>query len=332
VSAGGVRSLFARDRLRFGLAALLAATAVTFATFAAGVSRVLPLLLDRAVPTRAAIPLVLGLLALAIEVGVLIGWPVGWAEAALRSRERGEARARRALGESPLRRVVRLWPTALVLLGLAFAASTAWGRDARAPGRVARRLLAEAKAACLARTTEGVEHVPLVKAAWLCRPGRPPLLVGEAAGGMDYAARELFIADDLRSIEADETQILAPASVRVVATHTKVEGLAPFTAPSSVPALHRGLALAAAGLLSALVATWAAIARPRGPRAVTWALAAAGPAGALLALRACERHGWIGARLSVVPAAALLGVLVGLGVAAAARAAGDRVRYARSRR
>lgn len=328
-SLPGMRSLFARDPLRFGLAAVLAASAVTFAAFAAGVSRILPLLLDRDVPLRAAVPLVLGLLALASEVGFLVGWPVGWAEAALRSRERGEARARRALGESPVRRVVRLWPTMLVLVSCAFLASVAWGRDARAPGRVARLLLAEARLSCLAAKSASVQHVPMVRAAWLCRPGHAPLLVGEAAGGMDYAARDLWIADDLRSIEADDTQILAPSAVRIVAGHTKVQGLAPYTAPSSVPATHRGLALAAAGLLSAVLATWAAIARPRGPRATTWALAAAGPAAALLALRACERLSLVGARLALVPAAALLGVLAGLALASAARAVRARLRYAR---
>ncbi len=328
-----LRSFFARDGLRFGLAAGLASVAVSLATLAAGLSRVLPLLVERDVPLRASVPLFFGVLALSLEVGMLVGWPVGWVEAALRSRERGEARARRALGESPLRRVARLLPTAVVLFGFAFFASVAWGRDARAPGRIARELLAKARTACAGVRVNTVQHVPLVRASWLCRPNdATPLLLGEAAGGIDYVARDLFIADDLRGIEADEAQILAPSSVRIVAGHAKVQGLTPYTAPSSVPAEHRGLALASAGLVSALLATWVAIARPRGPRALSWAIAAAGPGAALLAIRSCERLALAGGKLVVVPLSALAGVIGATVVVAVGVEIAKRLRHARRAR
>ena len=86
-------------------AAMVAALVVALMAAAAGMARVLPMLLNPEVPSRAARPFLFGVLALSCEVGFLVGWPLGWAEVAVRSRERGEARARLALGESPVRRM-----------------------------------------------------------------------------------------------------------------------------------------------------------------------------------------------------------------------------------
>ncbi|MGZ3477955.1 MAG: hypothetical protein ACXVCJ_25880, partial [Polyangiales bacterium] len=257
--------------------------------------------------------------------GFLVGWPLGWAEVAVRSRERGEARARLALGESPLRRVVGLWP-AIALLGLVTAlGSASWGRDARAPGRVARALIAEAREACVKKTAPEVVDVPLVRASFLCRPGKAPLLAAEGAGNaaaIDFLASDLDIADDLGSLSARDVQVLLPppSSVRMHFLEARVRGLAPFSAPSSVKPLVRAALIVGAATLCAMLVAAAALRRTAGHRAVDWMIALAGPSATLAALRACERGGIADARLLVVPlAAAFATVAAELAVAAIAR-------------
>src|SRR5437660_175150 len=68
----------------------------------AGAVRILPWVLDPSVPMRVALPFARGVAELAIEAAILVGWPIGWALAAHRFAERGEARAMMLLGESPL--------------------------------------------------------------------------------------------------------------------------------------------------------------------------------------------------------------------------------------
>lgn len=305
--ASPLRQIVASDGARFFLAAAVAALLVTVVAGAAGLARVLPILLDPEVPRRAARPFLLGLLALSLEVGILVGWALGFAEVAVRSRERGEARARMALGESPGRRILRLWPVLVLLSCLGAIASLAWGRDARAPGRVARALLEEGRIACESKTERSVVDVPLVRASWLCRPERAPLLVGEGAG-VDFVARELVIADDLGSLEGREVQILVRAAspVRLYVAEVRLGGLVPFSAPSSVPPIARALALVSAALLAAVLSTHSAL--RDGRRVVAWIVALAGPAATLTALRLCERAAIGDLRLVAIPAASAVGI------------------------
>lgn len=335
-----LRALTAPDRARFFLFALAASAVVALLAAAAGVARVLPILLDPEVPRRAARPFLLGVLSLSCEVGLLVGWPLGWAEAAVRSRERGEARARMALGESPLARVLSLWP-AIVFLGCVVAiASIAWGRDARAPGRVARALVEEARVACAAKTSPDVAAVPLVRATWLCRPGRAPLLLGEGAGSahaIDFVASSLGIADDLTAIDARDVQVLLPTStpVRMRVGDARVKGLAPFSAPSAVSPIARALVIVASALFSAVLAATAALGRGEGSltagwqRAIAWGIAIAGPATTLAVLRACERSSIADARLLLVPLSAAAATFAAQAlVRAAILLARRRARYA----
>ncbi len=305
-----LRASLAPDRARFAAGAIVAATVVALVAMAAGVARILPSLLDPGVPWRAARPFVMGLLALALEIGALVGWPLGWVEIAVRSQERGEARARMALGESPAKRLLRLWPTIALLASLGALGSLAWGRDARGPGRIARALVAEGRATCLASSEPRAVAVPLVRATWLCRPGLPPILLGRGAGNasaITFAAESLDISDDLTTFTANEAQILVPASdgVRFAVHEARVTGLHPFSAPSSVPPWARALSIVTAALLSALVATGAALAGVVRARVAAWGLALVGPAVTLVVLRALEQAQIGDGRLVLVPLAAL---------------------------
>jgi hypothetical protein len=326
--ARDVRAAVAPDLARFAFAAVFAALIVAAVAALAFASSVLPALLDPDVPGRVARPILGGVAALALEVGAVLGWPLGWVEACIRSRERGEARARMALGESPARRIVRLWPTMVLLSILAAAGSVAWGRDARAPGRVARGLVAAADAQCrdaIARGEARVVVVPVVHVSLLCAPGaRAPWVVGQGAGGaqaVDFAARRLEIADDLASFEAEQAQLLIPASIptRLTVGRVRVTGMSPYSTPSSVPPWLRAAALVLAALGSAVVAMRVALTASTQTRAALWSLSLVGPAAALGALRACEQARFADARLMLVPLAAVVAATTAALVAALGR-------------
>ncbi len=334
-----LRAALAPDPSRFLAAAIVAAAVVTVIAAAAGLARVLPILLEPDVPRRAARPFLIGLFALSLEVGALVGWPLGWTEVALRSVERGEARARMALGEGPWRRVSRLLPAVLVLAALTALGSLAWGRDARAPGRVARALVEEARAVCASAPEPRVVDVPLVRAAWLCRPGRAPVLVGEGAGSaaaIDFIASSFHVTDDLTAVSVKDAQVLLPTEtpVRLRLGEARVIHLVPFSAPSSVPPALRAFVIVAAAILCAVLSTVFALRHDAGHRAIAWGIAVAGPAATLGVLRACERAGVGDARLLVVPLAALLATIAarGLVVAIATLVAKRRARYAAAAR
>ena len=309
-----LRALLAPDPARFLAAALVASLVIMALASAAGLARVLPILLDPEVPRRAARPFLIGMFALSIEVGALVGWPLGFTEAALRSVERGEARARMALGEGPLMRVTRLAPALLALAALTAVGSLAWGRDARAPGRVARALVEEARLACEGAKETRVVDVPLVRASWLCRPGTPPLLVGEGAGGasaIDFLARRFDVTDDLTAVHIEGAQVLLPTEtpIRLRLGEVRVIHLVPFSAPSSVPPVLRAMMIVLSALFSAVLATISALRGEGSHRAVSWAIAISGPATTLSVLRACERAGIGDARLLLVPLSAVAAVV-----------------------
>lgn len=320
-----IRAAIAPDLVRFAFAAIIAALIVAVVAGLAFASSVLPALLDPDVPASVARPIVGGVVALALEVGAVIGWPLGWVEASIRSRERGEARARMALGESPWRRIVRLAPTIVLLALLAAAGSVAWGRDARAPGRLARGLIAAGDARCreaIARGETRVVVVPVVHVSFLCAAKREPWLVGQGAGGaqaIDFAARGLTISDDLSSFEARGAQLLVPAGVpaRVTVETVRVSGLSPFSSPSSVPPWLRATALVLSAMGAAIVALRFSLTSRTQARAALWALALVGPAAALASLRACELARLGDVRLMLVPLAAIGAATLASGLAAA---------------
>ncbi|HEY5241342.1 MAG TPA: hypothetical protein VIJ22_07750, partial [Polyangiaceae bacterium] len=64
--------------------ALVASGAIALVGVVAGAVRLMPWLLDPAVPWRVAAPFARGLAAVAFEAALLVGWPVGWALAACR--------------------------------------------------------------------------------------------------------------------------------------------------------------------------------------------------------------------------------------------------------
>ena len=135
-------------------------------------------------PWGVAEPFARGLVAVALEAALLVGWPIGWALACLRFSELGEARVLETLGRSPHGTVARLMPHGAVFgAGLALV-SLVYGHDATAPGRVATELVARARASCAEARAPATYPIPFTDMTWLCAPGRRPLVVGPGPGAL----------------------------------------------------------------------------------------------------------------------------------------------------
>ena len=298
--------MFPRSALR--AAASVTGIVLVTAGLAAAV-RLLPWLLDARVPLHVALPFARGLLAVALEAALLVGWPIGWALAAHRLVERGEALALQSLGEAPASTLARLGPQGVAFAALLAAASLVGARDAREPGRVVTELLEEGRVACAGAgaTSPSSFAVPFSGTTWLCRPDAPPRLVGRApgalAGGVFFSARSAQVSGDLRQIELADARLalgVGDASAgRAAVVHVgalALRGLPPWAQASSLPSGLRSGLLALSGALAAGLAALAALRRRPAPRGRIHAIlvGAAGPLAALALLRLLERTeaGW----------------------------------------
>jgi len=273
---------------------------LALATLVAGAVRVLPWVLDPNVPARVALPFARGVVELAIEAAVLVGWPIGWALAAHRFAERGEARAMMLLGESPLRTAAAAWRRAAPLACVLAVASGAGALDASAPGRMAQALIEQGRAACASASSTRTFAVPFVDATWLCSgPGSAPVLYGSGPGAMRsvaFTAKDAHVAGDMRRIELDDARLSVSSSasnVSVHVAHLTIHGMAPWVHASNVPAPLRAFVAVLAAALAAVAAAAACVApRPifRGTFAAVL-VGAVGPLAALAFMRALERAG-----------------------------------------
>lgn len=313
--------------------AVTASLLVLLAALVGAAVRLLPWVLDPTISWATLAPFARSLLAVAVEAAILTGWPVGWALAAARLVERGEASVLASLGERPLRTVMRLAPQAAVFVAVLGLTSAALGRDAAAPGRIVGALLAEGRAACTRsmssdRASPGTHAVPFVAATWLCAPTGPRLVGRTPIGGLVFTATDAHVSDDLRRIDLADARLALPGSAQPksegrltfklhVGTLT-LRGLAPFAQASSVPPWLRALVVSTSGLVAASAAVLALLAlrQRRVGTVAAVAVGAAGPLAALGALRGLERRvpevapgGWLAAFV-VVPLAAVAAVAV----------------------
>lgn len=327
--------------------AVVASLLVLLAALVGAAVRLLPWVLDPSIPWATLAPFARSLLAVAVEAALLTGWPVGWALAAARLVERGEARVLASLGERPSQTLFRLAPQAALFVALLSFTSVALGRDAAAPGRIVGALLAEGRAACApsteARVNAGANArprrsppathaVPFVAATWLCAPGGPRLVGRTPIGGLVFTATDARVSDDLRRIDLDDARLALAGSTksegaltfRVHVGTLTLKGLAPFAQASSLPPWLRALVVTASGLAAASAAVFALLElrRRRVGTVAAVAIGAAGPLAALGALRGLELRipevasgGWLFAFL-LVPIAAVLAVAAAAAVAA----------------
>jgi hypothetical protein len=282
--------------------------AIAGAGIVAGAVRILPWLLDPAVPWAVAAPFARALAAVAFESGLLVGWPIGWSLACFRLVESGEALTLQTLGERPRTTCARLAWQGAVFSAVLGAVALDYGRDASAPGRIATELVARARSSCGRVRAPTTYSVPFTDFTWLCAQGRVPRLVGSLPGGMSAAvlsARDARISGDFRAVELDDARVLLPGSpptVLRVAT-LALRGMSPWAAASSVPPLVRAVVLVlSAGVAAWLTAYFVLVGTVRTRQGVL-ALAAAGPIAALGLMRVLGGVGAGPALFALVPIA-----------------------------
>jgi hypothetical protein len=303
--------------------ALWATAAVALATSIGGAVRLLPWLLDPKVTLRLAAPFARGLLALAVEAAIVLGWPIGWALASASIVERGEARALASLGQSPAQSVLRLAPQAAVFACALGIVSFVGGEDASAPGRVVTELIARGRESCLGTEEATTYSVPFAGVTWLCAPGVVPRLVGRGPGGLsstEFTAVGATASGDLREIdlEAPHLHVPFPSTARsgtageidVAVGRLRLRGLSPFAHASSVPPLARAAALALAAVAAAAAGAFGVLSGVFRGRMGAIVGAASGSFATLGTMRSIERSGGTGLATVAVPFAALAAALL----------------------
>lgn len=306
--------------------AVAASAAIALVGIVAGAVRLLPWLLDPAVPWRVAAPFARGLATVALEAAVVVGWPVGWALAAARLVESGEARVLQTLGEAPRATVARLARGGASFAAVLAAVALAYGSDANAPGRVATELVAQARASCAKVAEPTTYAIPFTELTWLCAPSREPRLAGAAPGAMGgamFSAKGARIAGDFRAFELDDADIALsttpPVAVRV-GTLT-MHGMAPWAHASSLPAPARAFLLAVTAWLAASLSAYGVLRRALGSRIGAVVLGACGPCAALALMRLLERADARGLSFALLPLAASAACVALSRLQATARAA-----------
>ena len=295
---------------RAARATVWASLAILGVAVLAGTVRVLPWIVAPQVPLRVALPFARALFAVGLETTLLAAPPMGWAFCAAVLVERGEARALFATGASPAGIVRTTLVAAAGFALLTAAASLAWGREAAAPGRLARALVTESKEACGDHATgQRAAFVPFVGVTWLCFPDAPPRLVGQLpTGGGSFSARDLSISDDLRSLEFSDLRLLVgeKETISVRAAKAEVRGLAPWGRGSNLTAPQRALLLSLTGSALALLAAGIVLARSIAHRLLSLLIGSAGPVASLVAMSRLEQGDHAPWTYLGVPAAGLL--------------------------
>ncbi len=317
--------------------AMVASLLVLIAALVGAAVRLLPWVLDPSIPWSTLAPFARSLVSVAVEAAILTGWPVGWALAAARLVERGEARVLASLGETPSQTLMRLVPQAVLFVLLLGFTSVALGRDAAAPGRIVGALLAEGRSACETPShgaTPATHAVPFVAATWLCAPSGARLVGRTPLGGLVFTATGASVSDDLRRIDLEDARLALPASTgakaeanltfRVHVGTLTLRGLAPWAQASSIPPFVRAIVVTTSAVAGASAAVFALLKlrRRRVGSVAAVAVGAAGPLAALGALRGLElrvpevaSRGWLLAFV-LVPLAAILAVALTSALAA----------------
>jgi hypothetical protein len=294
-------------------ATAVAAAFLLGAASLAALVRVLPWMVAPDVHLNVALRFARGLLAVALETTLLCAPPIGWAIAAALLVERGEARALFSIGMRPLEVVRTTLAPALFCAALAAVAALAWGTEAAAPGRLARSLVEESKRTCETAREPRVAQVPFVGVTWLCFAEAPPRLTGSVPRGAGtFSAADLEVSDDLRTLRFSDLRLLMgnAGAVRVHAAAARISGMSPFGRASNLRPAARAALLSVTGALLALLAAQVVLVRSYTHRALALVIGAAGPTAALLVLSALEKGTRGGAIYALVPAAAVLAVLV----------------------
>jgi hypothetical protein len=301
----------------------LAVAVVLAVGSAAGLVRLLPWLLAPEVPLEVALPFARALGAQATETAFLFGLPIGFAFAAARFVERGEARALFALGASPLRIAGSIAPHALLCASISLALGLAWGSAADVPGRFARQLVEQGHASCTKARAPRSASVPLVGVTWLCFPGRPARVAGPLPGAGSsawFTATDITPSDDLSSVELANLRIVSKMGdggqrLDVSVRHGTIRGLPAWGRSAKLTPLARGALTATTALALSVVGLLALVALGVERRWLALAFGGAPALTAFVVLHRLDPSSLASPAYALVPASALaLLVLLSAGV------------------
>lgn len=226
---------------------------VTALALLLAISRALPWVLEPTVGWAVVWPFARALVTGAIEVSVCLSLPAGFALAAARLVDTGEADVALLSGRGPRDVALAGWPVIAALGGLALASSLAWGVRARDVEAVD-ELVRSARRACDGRA---LSEVPTLGVAWVCRPSPRVAGVFGAAIAADAADVSLSPSGEVRLVDL-RAALRGPPTVTLRVRDAVVRGVGPTSLPSGavggVTAVAE-LAVAALGavLLAALL-------------------------------------------------------------------------------
>lgn len=298
--------------------AISASLAITLVGVVGGAVRVLPWLLEPHLPWRVVAPFARGLISVALESALVVGWPVGWALGAFRHVEDssgvatpapGPTRPGKSQNDSPAATVAALAPRGAVLALALAGASLVCGTDSSAPGRVATELVAGAGASCAAARAATTYVVPFTELTWLCAPDREPRVAGKVpgtGGRMAMTAKSARISGDFRAIDLEDARLAVPGEppLSVHVQTLSMHGMAPWAHGSILPAALRALHLTLSAWASAAMAAYWVLRRAARARIGAILLGATGPLIVLGLMRTLERADAPSAAFVFLPIAA----------------------------
>lgn len=206
-------------------------------------------------------PLAASALVAVFETALVLGSPIGFA-LALSPGVTGSSGESAGGSVSWRREHLVVLKVALLWCVLAAAIGAYGNLRFGAPGRVARGVVAGARAICVERHGQRAEPVPLLGARWICSPTAPPRLTGEWSRNgavTQYSASGIELSEDLAYIDVTDLELSAAVargatSLRLTVDGARVRGTWPWAKKSRISAIGRAFYIAGLAALEGLLA------------------------------------------------------------------------------
>jgi hypothetical protein len=264
--------------------------------------RAMPWMLDPRVGWASIGVFARGLVVVAAETSLLLGWPMAATLVAAAASDRGESAACLLSGVSPRALAARFVPAGLVLALPVLLLTLVLG-DIR-PGGALMSMIDAARSSC-DPPRRATAVVPMTEAAWLCREGAPPVLT--LASRALIRTTSVQIDDDARTLLAQDVEIdtLGPPAVHVSVRDVRFRGLPPVARSRAIPAIWRTLLVSLAACMGAWSSAATILARLDPRRWVAVTLGAATSAATLAVLGTLEKHAAFAGAYTLLPIAAM---------------------------
>jgi hypothetical protein len=203
-------------------------------------------------------PMMVAGLVRSFEVAVLIGTPVGFALARVRSSP--NALPKSAGSSVVLAKCLRFVPAFgwfVVAGALGAYTSLRWN----APAGVARDVIEASRRACVESHGKSGAAIPLIGAHWVCAPSAVPRLVGEISKQgrtTQYSASAIDLSRELDYVDLTDLKLVSLSSVSAPSVHlavgeARLRGVLPWVNAARFRGWERAFYVAAAALCLALL-------------------------------------------------------------------------------